>query len=75
MLEVMPQRTPVLKPPHKLPLLPILTQLPAIILARPPKGQTETSLFKALLRRRARLYHMMTACPNSVALAKRFMKK
>jgi hypothetical protein len=26
MLEVMPQRTPVLKPPHKLLLLPILTQ-------------------------------------------------
>jgi hypothetical protein len=48
MLEVMPQRTPVLKPPHKLLLLPILTQPPAIILASPPKGQTEISLFKAL---------------------------
>jgi hypothetical protein len=48
MLEVMPQMTPVLKPPHKLLLLPILTQHPAIILASPPKGQTEISLFKAL---------------------------
>jgi hypothetical protein len=48
MLEVMPQRTPVLKPPHKLLLLPILTQHPTIILASPPKGQTEIYLFKAM---------------------------
>jgi hypothetical protein len=33
MLEVMPQRTPILNPPHKLLLLPILTQHPAIIQA------------------------------------------
>jgi hypothetical protein len=48
MLEVMPQRTPVLNPPHKLLLLPILMQHPAIIKASPQKGQTEISLFKAL---------------------------
>jgi hypothetical protein len=48
MLEVMPQRTPILNPPHKLLLHPILTQHPAIIKASPQKGQIEISLSEAL---------------------------